>query len=379
MPPPKVDTKRPPVPPAPPVPPPPPPLASEKKRAVDAKRAADVARADAGKAQARAYRDAKKARDTERVNKEAQKQKEDAEKALGKVQHPGDTAGPPPDKRVVKDAEDKVARTGARASETTRDARVAREQAEASRRVALEKANAALGAQKAANTEAKAAGLRQPYPTASDVRDVYDAGSLDTKAQQRLFGARTPVTPSEAAKADAQRVAEATQRSSREGAEELSRQLSLNTDSKYHAALLDKTSPQTDRMAASLKDPTTRPEDARATVKELARSASLGGTEARRHIAGQLHHHSVSPAEVLDADSKDSKVAELGDELARQQRPEESQSSTGFNFSLERGPAHVEFAKEVDQRVKRENGFVTATVETELSLTSGGQASVEKR
>lgn len=393
MPPPKVDPQKPRIPVTPVPPPKPSVVAPEKKRAAEARKTADTARTEAARAQTQAQQDDKKARAAEQVNKEAQKEKAEAEKALAKARghresdtprdsgqapRPGDTARQqPPDKRV-RAAEDKVSQTSARAAETSRDARVARERAETSQREALKKADAALSAQKAANTGAKAAGLREPFPRANEVRDVYDAGSLDTKAQQRLFGARTPVTPSQAAKADAQRVAEATQRSPRAGAEELSRQLSLSTDPKYQAALTRETSPQTDRMAASLKDPKTRPEDATATVKELARSASLGGKEARSRIAQQLHQHGVSAADVVNADSKDGKVAALGTELARQQLPTEPQHAQGYRFSLERGPATVEFSKEVDQRVKRENGFVTATVEAETSLTVGGQVSVER-
>lgn len=350
MPPPKVDTQKPRIPPTPVAPPTPPPALEQKKPAADAKKTADTARREAAKAQAQALRDAKKARDAEQVNKEAQKEKAEAEKALEKVrksresvsprqgeqaQRPADSTRLPPSDERVRDAEDRVSRATARAAETSQDARDGLERAETSLRVALEKADTALSAQKTANASAKQAGQPEPFPKANEVRDVYDAGSLSKKDQQKLLGASVPVTPEEAARADVRHIDDAVKNAKHSnegpvaGAEELRKQLALNPDPAYRAALWKETKPQRDAFVnAQVNDRSLHHSKKPELMKSLAQGADMAGQGARKELATQLLSASKSksldgvgePGRSLKENAKDPAVAKLGGEMVQQLR-----------------------------------------------------------
>ncbi|TNV51535.1 hypothetical protein, partial [Corallococcus exiguus] len=334
----RVDEKKPVV-----VPPPPPkseaPQVEPKvKAAKDFQKVAQRRREDAAVGQQKAHQDATTAKKAADADKVAQAQKrearEDLDRALGKRDsqqtqqldrgsRPGDAERQNATDRRVEESQAKFDKASTRADKTARTAREARETADTSWRAAHDTANAALEAERKANTKAKEAGLTQPYPDANKVRDVFDAGSLDPKAQERLFGTRAAVTPQEAAKEDVKRVAEATQRSPREGAEELQRQLEQGHDPVYRQSLVKESAPQTEKMAASLADSYVRPEDTNATVKALAQSASLAGPEARKELVRQLLQNERSHGtlgQALKANAKDPKVVELGAEASRQHR-----------------------------------------------------------
>lgn len=334
----RVDEKKPVV-----VPPPPPkseaPQVEPKvKAAKDFQKVAQRRREDAAVGQQKAHQDATTAKKAADADKVAQAQKrearEDLDRALGKRDsqqtqqldrgsRPGDAERQNATDRRVEESQAKFDKASTRADKTARTAREARETADTSWRAAHDTANAALDAERKANTKAKEAGLTQPYPDANKVRDVFDAGSLDPKAQERLFGTRAAVTPQEAAKEDVKRVAEATQRSPREGAEELQRQLEQGHDPVYRQSLVKESAPQTEKMAASLADSYVRPEDTNATVKALAQSASLAGPEARKELVRQLLQNERSHGtlgQALKANAKDPKVVELGAEASRQHR-----------------------------------------------------------
>ncbi|NTX57911.1 hypothetical protein, partial [Myxococcus sp. CA039A] len=204
---------------------------------------------------------------------------------------------------------------------------------DASYQQAITQANAALDAQKSANTAAKAAGKSEPFPKANAVRDVYDAGSLDAKAQTELLGAPSVVNVWAAARADAQRVGEATQSNPVEGAAELERQLAASTDPNYRAALAVEAMPHTRKLVEQVASGSTRSEDANAIMKSLANSAALGGPPARTTLATQINAATFPFAAVgegptnkdrvfnaIRANGADANMVDLGTEMAKLRR-----------------------------------------------------------
>ncbi|WP_148712826.1 hypothetical protein [Corallococcus sp. AB030] len=109
--------------------------------------------------------------------------------------------------RDIEQAQKKYDTADAAVTRADEAAAQAGEVARKSKALAVDSANKALEAERLANDHAKVAGLKPPYAGADTVKDVFDAGRLDPKAQERLFGTRAVVTPQEAAKEDAKQVA----------------------------------------------------------------------------------------------------------------------------------------------------------------------------
>lgn len=315
------------------------------RAAAEAKAHAQAARKEAAAAQQKALHSEKVAQQAQNASGAAQQKKSEAKQELDSARsayqaksddmnqrglRPGDTQRLADLEQKVKAAQAKFDKASTVAAKVQHTAQSTRATADADKREAISRANTALETQKAANTAATAAGQAEPFREANEVRDVYDAGSLDAKAQEKLFGEKSVVTPEEAAHADAQRVSEATARGPREGAEELNRQLSQNSDPAYRAALARETAPSAEKIASALKDPALSPEDASAIVKNQAAIAGMEGPGAREALARQLNDTANSSGanpqvrqhvlDALEANASDPKTVELGAEMARQLR-----------------------------------------------------------
>lgn len=321
---------------------------AKAKAAAEAKARAEAARKNAAAAQQKARETEKTAQQAQAANGNAQQRKTSAKQELDQAKsalqskteqldqrgpRPGDTQRISELQQKVKEAQEKFDKASTVATKVQQTAQSTRAAADTARGEAISRANTAIETQKAANTAATAAGQAEPFREANDVKDVYDAGSLDAKTQEKLFGEKSVVTSDEALQADAQRVSEAAARSPREGAEELQRQLAQNSDPAYRAALARESAPSVEKMVSALKDPALSPEDASAIVKNLAGSADLQGPGAREALARQLNDATwfsftqpqsiLSRQHVLDAlkaNAGDPKTVELGAEMAKQLR-----------------------------------------------------------
>jgi hypothetical protein len=317
-------------------------------KAAAAEAAAAAKRQEAAAAQQKARGDGQTADQAQNANNQAQQAKTAAQQELDRAQSALDSKsqqvdqrGPRPGdverlgelRQQVNQAQTRFDRASADAAQAQQTAQQARATADASRREAVNKGNAAIEAQKEANTAAQAAGKPQPFREANEVRDIFDAGSLDAQAQRRLLGETAVVTPQEAARADAQRVSEAAARSPSEGAEELQRQLRQNPDPAYRESLQSQTAETQEQIISSLGDANVSATDANSIVRNLARSADLAGPEARTELARQLNDAGsfslTNPSSIiarqrvldgLQANASDPKSVELGAEMARQLR-----------------------------------------------------------
>lgn len=345
---------------------------AKAQAAAQAKAQAQTQRKTAAQAQNKARSDSDVAQKAQKANEAAQQKKTTAQQeltsaksALDSHNQTMDQRGPRPNdparttelKQQVKEAQEKFDKANTAATRIQEATQKAVATAATSRRDALTQANAALQTQKAANTAAKDAGEPEPFTAANTVRDAYDAGSLDAKAQEQLFGAQTVVTQEEAVRADAQSVADATARSPREGAEELNRQLQGSTNPDYRSALAQQITPSAEKITASLRDPATTPENAAAIVKSMASNADLVGPGARSALAGQLNKAAGAPddkdgqkvRDALRANAGDSKTLALGAEMAGQLRSANKYADANAitNLSPEFKTAAPENAKDV--------------------------------
>jgi hypothetical protein len=106
----------------------------------------------------------------------------------------------------------------------------------------------ALTAEKAANVAYKAKGLKEPFPEANRIRDVFEAGRLDPKAREKLFGDKAPVTP-EAQYAHAkERIAAAQDQEPLQAASTVERELA-GLDPKYRSEVIRDNAPLFQRLA----------------------------------------------------------------------------------------------------------------------------------
>ncbi|MFY2563647.1 hypothetical protein ACN469_38995 [Corallococcus terminator] len=341
------------------------PAPNSAAQAAEAARAAAAAEAAAEAARQAAAAAAEKARQEEAAARTAEtgfgtadQKKLDAHTALGDAQQAlagfdeskfkKPASGPYLDKAAlqqnVQNAQTTLNTATTDAARLEGPATQARTQADASRQDAITKGNAALEAQRTANTSAKAAGKPEPFSEVNQVRDVFDAASMDAQAQTRLLGAPSVINIYEAAKADAVRVGEATARSPREGAQELERQLSLSMNPEYKSSLVAESTPHIQTMTDSLggkaitryspymtgnsapASSTTvegkvSQEDARAIVKSLANSADMAGKGGKETIAERLvTANQEVMQDGLKANASDPKVPQLAQALVQELR-----------------------------------------------------------
>jgi len=276
--------------------------AQAKAAAEKAQKAAEAQRQKAAEAQQKARADAKAASDAadkaqaaKTKRDEAQKKASDAQSLLESKLRTADVKGPRMSEQerkdlsaATKDAQElkgDADKAGQQLQQAQQEATEAKNRANASHKTAIAEANKAIESQKTANTAAKAAGKPQPFATANKVRDAFDAGSLDTKAQEKLFGTKSVVSSQEAARSDAKAVSEATQRSPAEGAKELRRQLSANNDPSYRDTLMKESKGSVDAMTEGLGRPDVSQEQAHQLVRDLSHAADLTSPQASREVA----------------------------------------------------------------------------------------------
>jgi hypothetical protein len=217
--------------------------------------------------------------------------------------------------RELRDAErrdpdgDKIAELRTRlarergSAEHLRDAATrAQTRADTAKDDAIIAADHALDAQRSANRAFEARGERAPFELADQVEDVYDAGSLSDRDQEKLFGARSVVSPEEAAETDAGKVELATDISPENGAAMLRLQMENNPDPRYRRALAGASGPAVEAIGEKLaNDDATTTEAARSALRDLSRAAELGGPGSFRPLAESFARHvpERSPSEPL--------------------------------------------------------------------------------
>jgi hypothetical protein len=365
--------------------------------AAKAKAAAEAKRQEASTAQAKAREDGKNADQAQGVNKAAQEKKTTAQQELDAAKsalesknkqldergpRPGDVERVGELKQKVNDAQARFDKAKAEADQAQKAAQEARATAEASKKDAIAKGNAAIEAQQTANTAARKAGEPEPFREANEVRDIFDAGSLDAAAQKKLLGGETAaVTPQEAARADAQRISEATRRSPAEGAEELQRQLKANNDPEYRKALQAESAASREKIISALENPALSAEDANTIVKSLAGSAELAGPEATADLARQLNDVGsgsfvdlgaiTARQHVLDglkANANDPKSVALGAEMAKQLRE---------TNRYEAADAITHLSPEFKEKAAQSAGDEALRAEVDLQTVAEERANVE--
>ncbi|AGC47136.1 hypothetical protein MYSTI_05860 [Myxococcus stipitatus DSM 14675] len=292
--------------------PPPPPKSEQTVIARKAKEKADTARRDSTAA-------TDKARKSQKTLSNATTTRNDAKKKVETATSAQANALSPAAKDAAQDRVDKATQDYNTADKAVRDAEGA---ASKDRLDAITAANKALVAQQEANDAAEKAKLPKPFPLAENQKDAFDAGSLSAKDQERLFGTRLLVSPKEAAESDAKRVSEATAKSPKAGAEELTRQLQQGLDPEYRKALMEKSAPDVDKMVQAAGDKATSAEDRKALMKNLADSADLAGPEGSKSIVDKLNAQPDQGSLVagLAANGKDAKTTALGVSMAKAQR-----------------------------------------------------------
>ncbi|NTX09887.1 hypothetical protein HUA76_03720 [Myxococcus sp. CA056] len=271
---------------------------NQKKAAAEAqKKAAETQKKKASEAQQKARTDASQAKVAADKEKSAKAAKETAQTKANEAQAKVDTLGKGPNlsdqARKDLDAATKVAKdtkaAATKANDTflqaQKDATAARQLSDTSHNKAIEEGNKAIQTQKSANTSAKAVGEPPPYADANQVRDVFDAGSLDPKAQERLFGTKSVVSPEEAVRADAKAVGDASIRSPADGAKELRRQVEANPDPAYREALMKESRGAINLMTSSLGRPEVTQDQANQIVSDLSHAAEQTSPQASRDVA----------------------------------------------------------------------------------------------
>ena len=318
--------------------------AAKAAAAQKAQQQAEASRQKAAAAQQKATQDQQAATKAKTANQQAQADKtkatsdlHDAKSHYDSLSNAVDQRGPRPgqiDQLSKAKTTYDTAKTKSDAATTAADkAQKAQTQAEEtarnSRRTALDTANKAIRSEKVANGAARDAGQAEPYQQANQVKDVFDAGSLNAKDQEQLFGAKSVVTPAEAGKADASRVSDAAKKGPAQGAAELDRQLQQNGDQDYRSALVDNSKGAMDQIGKGLSNPLTSQDQANATVKSLASAADAAGDKGRQQIASTLSDASkpnlLNPASLfggnkvnaaLKANADDPSVVKLGGAMA---------------------------------------------------------------
>ncbi|NTX60407.1 hypothetical protein HUA74_07015 [Myxococcus sp. CA051A] len=349
MPPPRISRRE--APPLPPPPPPKPPPDPKVEKAINDKKTATTLRTDAKNKSVKAQADAAKAKQAKTAHDKSTKEKGEAQKALDTsntnyqrlLDHGDSPAGrTPAHAESVKKAKKQVDADQGRVDKAAKTFKGTEEKltqadttARDSKQHAVTASDTALQAQKTANVSAKQAGQPEPFPKANEVIDTFDAGSLSKKDQAKLFGTSAPVTPEEAARADITRVKDAVKNSQHKneeavaGAEELRKQLALNPDPAYRAALWKESKPQRDAFVdAQVNDRSVHHSKTPELMKSLAQGADMVGPEARKELAGQLLSASKStsldgvgePGRSLKENAKDPAVAKLGGEMVSQLR-----------------------------------------------------------
>lgn len=347
---------------------------AQAQAAAQAQARAEKLRTSTGNAQDKARQDAEIAGKAQKANQAAQERKTTAQQELQQRQaeldaHNKDVSfhGDSPSQKEagaklqkqVEEAQAKFDKAHTAASRIQEATQKALNTAATSRRDALSQANATLQAQKDANGAALQAGLPEPFRAANNLRDVYDAGNLDPKAQEQLFGSRTVVSQQEAVQSDTKAVADATQLSPRAGAQALNQALAQGTDPAYRQALTSATTASADKITAALSDKATRPEDASAIMGSMASNAAMMGPGAQDALAGQLNKAASASddagqrvRDALQANASDPKTVALGASMARQLRATNQYAAADAitNLSPEYKSAAAQSAKDAALR-----------------------------
>ncbi|MEW5847679.1 MAG: LysM peptidoglycan-binding domain-containing protein [Myxococcota bacterium] len=178
-------------------------------------------------------------------------------------------------------------------------------QLDTARADAIKKGDEAIRAQQDANQKAKAVGRKEPFPDANGVKDARDAGSLSTEAQKRLLGSPGVVSPQEAAKVDAQKIADATAQGPEQGARALEEQLQGNRDPAYREELLRAAQPSVTKIAADLDKLEGKDKNDlfKNTMGSLSRATELAGAGNARLITDA--YAKGLPDGKVDIDDKD--------------------------------------------------------------------------
>lgn len=184
-----------------------------------------------------------------------------------------------------------AARARRQAEEARRAAKRAQEAAqkkasEAAQKAANQATNHALKLEQKSNALSVAAGQKPKFKAAEGVSDVYDAASLSKTQQKKLFGTTiNSVSPTQAARYDAKKVAAAAAESPEQGAKMLREQMEQSgASSEYKKALARATVGSVRTIGAALNEDTS--EDATAAVMEdLSTASELAGKTGAQAIA----------------------------------------------------------------------------------------------
>ncbi|NTX57263.1 hypothetical protein [Myxococcus sp. CA039A] len=347
-----------------------------KVTAAQAKKKAEKARTEAKRTLQKAHASEKKATEARKTRGDAGSRLDKADKERAVALSPG-----------AKDTAQKKVETASKdLDKADKASKTANEIAAKDKREALAAANKALAAEKEANDAAEKEKLPKPYALADRQKDVFDAGSLSAKDQEKLFGTKSVVSSKEAATSDARRVADASSKSPRAGAEELKRQLALGQDPAYRKALVSESAPQVQKAADAVGDKKTPAEDRNAMVKSLADSAALAGPEGRKPIVDKLNAQKdqATVIEGLKSQGKDANTLALGATMARELRASAqfdkadaiTQASPELKKAAAESPLDTALRKEVDlQTVAEEKaGLQKGMSQTQKDLKARTQA-----
>jgi hypothetical protein len=258
-----------------------------------AAQAAAAARARAAEAAKEKAEEAKKA--AEEAQQAAQKAQEEAAKAksaagdankdVNKLQNDLKSN---PDKKA--ELEPKIGAAKDRATRLDNDATTAEQHAKTLTDHANDVANQALTKEKGANQAADAAGKKdQPFAEANKVKDVYDAkGQLSDAEQTKLFGNKLAVSPEDAGKVDAQRLAQTKDPATR--AQMMSTYLKDGQDPSYQKAFLDAAKPQIQEMSKQIWDDKSgvSTDQRQKALDSLTQLSEKLGPDAQKQLADQF-------------------------------------------------------------------------------------------
>ncbi|HLL84909.1 MAG TPA: hypothetical protein VK420_19730 [Longimicrobium sp.] len=266
---------------------------ARRQAAEAARKEAEAARRAAEEAAKQAAEQAKKAAE------EAQKAQAAAKKATeqqAELEQNGDKLEP----EEKQAATDKVEASRKDAVAQIERAEAQQKAADKAQQDAIRAGDKAIQSQKAANEKAKAAGVAEPFQQANEVKDTYEAARLDPKAQEKLLGTSSPVSPRELARHDAQQVQTRYDESVRGGedpkvaATRSAEHLRDLADKNQHVpgytdSLINEAKPQIDRIAQTVGDRVRNGDDDDGDVKVTEQSIkALNGLADRASPQGAL-------------------------------------------------------------------------------------------
>lgn len=207
--------------------------------------------------------------------------------------------------------------SAAAAAEARREAEARARAAEAARRRAEQEAARHAEAARRAQATRQAEAARQ----ADRLAPARDPAAERRAAQARMLGGASRPTPEQAARTDAERVAQAAAQGPVAGAEALEQALRSNEDPAYRRALGEAARPTVEAMGQTLGSACFADDTQARTLGPLARAAELAGPEAKlgEALVAGMPHGAQDPGFVaaLGQASRTPGSARLGAEVSR--------------------------------------------------------------